>query len=48
MPTKPQDALERVAEHQNVDSVELSMASRLNVTDFARDPLAAPTLEHEP
>jgi hypothetical protein len=45
MPTEPEAALARVADHQNVDADELMARSRLDDATFARDPLAAPTLD---
>jgi hypothetical protein len=44
-PSDPMAALERVAEHQNVNADDLIAASRLDDEVFARDPLAPPTLE---
>jgi hypothetical protein len=45
LPTESDTALARVADHQNVDLDELIAQSWLDEEAFARDPLAAPTLE---
>ena len=45
MPKLPLEALERVADHQNIAPERLIAESRLSDEDFARDPLAAPELE---
>ena len=44
LPTEPESALVRVAEHRNADADELIAASRLDDEALARDPLAAPRL----
>ncbi len=45
MPTEPEEALTRVADHQNVDPAQLIAQSRLDAAAFAQDPLEPPTLE---
>ncbi len=45
MPTEPDEALARVADHQNLDVHELVAQARLDDEAFARDPLASPPLD---